>query len=172
MKSFYKKWLDKNRKENEEVNSNVPISEDPVQSTSNLAISHQPVQSTSKASSFVATNVVQPSTISALPNINSQTDILYEDQYLKMIVEKGAFQRQKRFRFQDHLFFVKILLKDEEQPVPFLQDILEFIQLGLLHLMKSIKQFYNEKDENICYLTLHQNPMVIGLNSGNTGLIN
>ena len=99
MKSFYKKWLDKNRKENEEVNSNVPISEDPVQSTSNLAISHQPVQSTSKASSFVATNVVQPSTISALPNINSQTDILYEDQYLKMIVEKGAFQRQKRFRF-------------------------------------------------------------------------
>ena len=169
MKSFYKKWLDKNRQENEEVNSNVRISPNrvqPVQSTSTAHPVH-PVQSTSTAQNpeIHSTNV-QPSTVGAIQNINSQTDIVYEDEYLKMIVEKGAFQRQKRFRFQDHLFFVKILLKDEEQPVPFLQDILEFIQLGLLHLMKSIKQFYNEKDENICYLTLHQNPMVIGLNSG------
>ena len=83
-----------------------------------------------------------------------------------MVVEKGAFQRQKRFRFQDHLFFVKIILKDNDQAVPFLKDILEFIHLGLLHLMETIKQFYKQEDQNICYLTLHQNPMFVGLNSG------
>ena len=46
------------------------------------------------------------------------------------------------------------------------KDILDFLHDGLLHLMSKIKKYYNEKDANICYLTLHQTPMVIGLNSG------
>ena len=149
MKSFYKKWLESNKKENEEVTSTRNRSPLPSVSTANNS----------------TTNIALPSTsIQTTPL--SQTDIIFENQYLKMVVEKGAFQRQKRFRFQDHLFFVKVILKDNDQPVPFLRDILEFIHEGLLHLMKTIKQFYNEKDENICYLTLHQNPMVVGLNSG------
>ena len=159
MKSFYKRWLESNKKENEEVNTTPTTSKQPAPSekkTNIVSADHNP------------TNIVLPTTsIQTIPL--SQTDIVFENEHLKMVVEKGAFQRQKRFRFQDHLFFVKVLLKDNEdndQTVPFLRDILEFIHEGLLHLMKTIKQFYNEKDENICYLTLHQNPMVVGLNSG------
>ena len=159
MKSFYKRWLESNKKENEEVNTTPTTSKQPASSekkTNSVLADHNP------------TNIVLPTTsIQTIPL--SQTDIVFENEHLKMVVEKGAFQRQKRFRFQDHLFFVKVLLKDNEdndQTVPFLRDILEFIHEGLLHLMKTIKQFYNEKDENICYLTLHQNPMVVGLNSG------
>ena len=174
MKSFYKKWLEKNKKENEEVaSSNVtsaPKHTQPEQSKARKTQSKVTPNDTnivlpSTSIQNVDTNIVRPST--SIQNIPAtQTDIIFENDDLKMVIEKGAFQRQKRFRFQDHLFFVKILLKNNDQTVPFLRDILEFIEVGLLHLMKTIKQFYKEEDENICYLTLHQNPMVIGLNSG------
>ena len=95
-----------------------------------------------------------------------QTDIIYENNNLQMIVEQGAFKRQNRFRLQDHLFYLKIKLKNPNDPVPLLKDILLFLEQGLLHVMDKIKVFYNEKDANICFLTLHQNPMLIGLNSG------
>ena len=98
--------------------------------------------------------------------LKTPTDIVFENNLFKLIVEKAAFQRQKRFRFQDHLFYVKIEVKESDEPIPFLKDILDFLQQGLLHLMENLKTFYNENEENICYLTLHQNPMVIGLNSG------
>ena len=133
MKSFYKKWLEKNKKENEEVST----------ATSKTS----GTKTSSKENLDV--NIVLPSTsVQEIPA--SQTDIIFENKDLKMVVEKGAFQRQKRFRFQDHLFFVKIILKDNNETVPFLRDILEFIHFGLLHLMKTIKQFYKEEDENIC----------------------
>ena len=99
-------------------------------------------------------------------NSDLTKDILFENNDLQLFIEKAAFQRQKRFRFQDHLFHVKIKLKQPNVGVPFLKDILDFLHEGLLHLMSKIKNYYNEKDANICYLTLHQTPMVIGLNSG------
>ena len=156
MKSFYKEWLQKINAENSEVVPRVPIS-----TSVETPKSIEPSQSTSKIAESIKTI---PSTQTTIPV--SQTDIIFETNELQMIIEKGAFQRQKRFRFQDHLFYVKIKLKNNNQPMPFLKDILDFIHDGLIYLMNTIKIFYNEKDQNICYLTLHQNPMVVGLNSG------
>ena len=182
MKSFYKEWLDKLNAENNEAVSSVQRTSVP-QSTSAASTSaastsaaetstshtpslsaptsrpsQEPIPSTSKTTNPLS----QP--VARIPA--SQTDIIFETNELQMIIEKGAFQRQKRFRFQDHLFYVKIKLKNSNEPIPLLKDLLDFIHDGLIYLMDSIKTFYNEKDENICYLTLHQNPMVIGLNSG------
>ena len=57
-------------------------------------------------------------------------------------------------------------MKNKNDPIPFLKDLFDFLQNGLLHVMQNIKNFYNSRDENLAFLTLYQQPMVTGLNSG------
>ena len=99
-------------------------------------------------------------------NIQSPTDIVFENNTLKMVVEKGAFKKQKNFRLQDHLFKFKIISKKPEESLPVLTDLFDFLHAALVHVMESIKSFYKAEDHNIAYLTLHQEPMVNGLNTG------
>ena len=176
MKSFYKEWLRKSNEENKEVleKTNLPSTSQQVKPSTSQQ--NQPLTgsiasvtpSTSKDNGSPNKNNSNP----AAANENNSNpppdtiDVFFEKNNLQLLIEKAAFLRQKRFKFQDHLFHVKIKLKDEKTPIPFLKDILDFLHEGLLFLMQKLKKQYNEKDENICYLTLHQNPMVIGLNSG------
>ena len=175
MKSFYQEWLRKSNDENNAITSQVDVVQQPQPSTSKV----QPTSAATKPTSTEPSTQPMPQpTLSAIELVTSQPltsnennsdltkDILFENNDLQLFIEKAAFQRQKRFRFQDHLFHVKIKLKQPNVGVPFLKDILDFLHEGLLHLMSKIKNYYNEKDANICYLTLHQTPMVIGLNSG------
>ena len=183
MKSFYQEWLRKSNEENNAITSQVDVLQQPQPSTSTIEptsttkpTSSQPSQS--QQPSLQPSDPSQPQTLNSLELVTAQPsssndnnsdltkDILFENNDLQLFIEKAAFQRQKRFRFQDHLFHVKIKLKQPNLGVPFLKDILDFLHEGLLHLMLKIKNYYNEKDANICYLTLHQTPMVIGLNSG------
>ena len=171
MKSFYKEWLRKSNQENEEV----------LQRTNLPSTSKQVTPSISQQNQPLAGNVVSsmPSTSKDHPSSNDEStnpeppaiDVFFEKNNLQLFIEKAAFKRQKRFQFQDHLFHVKIKLKDDKTTIPFLKDILDFLHEGPLLLMQKLKQQYNEKDENICYLTLHQNPMVIGLNSGGKSIL-
>lgn len=96
----------------------------------------------------------------------TQSDIFYENEQLKLIVEKGYHKRQKTFRYEDHMFYIKIVPKETNKRLPLLSDILDFLHAGFLHLLDSIKQFYNQADNNIAYLTLFQEPMINGLNTG------
>jgi len=96
----------------------------------------------------------------------SPTEIVYETDSLKLVVEKGAFKRQKNFRLQDHLFYFKIIPKKTNEKLPLLSDLYDFLHAALLHTLESIKTFYKPEDHNVAYLTLHQEPMVNGLNSG------
>ena len=98
--------------------------------------------------------------------IQAPTDIVFENDSLKMIVEKGAFKRQKNFRLQDHLFKFKIIAKKPQEHLPALNDLFDFLHAALIHVLESIKSFYKPEDHNIAYLTLHQEPMVNGLNTG------
>lgn len=169
MKSFYKEWLKKSDSENLEALSH---QQRKTSSTSLITEPNLPLLRTSKPT----TPEPQPSTshqvISASPEppidqpSTSPTEIVYENNKLLLLVEKGTFQRQKRFRLQDHLFHIKVKLKDPNQPIPFLKDILEFLDKGLLHLMENIKKFYDPNDANIAFLTIFQRPMLTGLNSG------
>jgi len=97
--------------------------------------------------------------------INAPSDIIYESDSLKMIVEKSAFKKQKIFSLQDHLFKFKVIQKQSSKP-PLLSDLFDFLHSALLHVLESIKHFYKKEDHNIAYLTLHQDPMVNGLNTG------
>lgn len=93
------------------------------------------------------------------------TNIIYETQDLKLIVEQGVHKRQRVFRLQDHVFYIKIVPKVESQP-PLLSDLLDFLHAGFVHILDEIKKFYNVKDHQIAYMTLTQKPMVNGLNTG------
>ena len=169
MKSFYKEWLRKSNEENNAITSqsSVPSTSTNIQQLVPLSTLPQPVQETNNPSTSQPKLVTSESPNSEPTSQNDLTkDILFENNELQLLIERAAFQRQKRFQFQDHLFHVKIKLKEPNNAVPFLKDILDFLHDGLLHLMSKIKKYYNEKDANICYLTLHQTPMVIGLNSG------
>ena len=94
------------------------------------------------------------------------SDIVYENDSLKLIVEKSSFKRQKVFRLQDHLFKFKIVHKKPNEQLPLLSELFDFLHAALLHVLESVKTFYKKEDQNIAYLTLHQEPMVNGLNTG------
>ena len=99
------------------------------------------------------------------------SDIAYENDSLKLIVEKSSFKRQKVFRLQDHLFKFKIVHKKPQEHLPLLSELFDFLHAALLHVLESVKSFYRKEDHNIAYLTLHQEPMVNGLNTGFYGLV-
>ena len=42
-------------------------------------------------------------------SLSHPSEIIYENESMKMIVEKTGFKRQKIFRLQDHLFKFKIV---------------------------------------------------------------
>ena len=112
------------------------------------------------------TDNVVPQT-SAVPQ--QPSDIVYKTDALKLVVEKGSFKRQKNFRLQDHLFYFKIVSKKPNESLPLLTDLYDFLHAALLHVLESIKTFYKPEDHNVAYLTLHQEPMVNGLNTGVKG---
>jgi len=74
----------------------------------------------------------------------SQTDISFENNGLKLIVEKGFHKRQKNFRLQDHLFYFKIQQMDAASKMPLITDILDFLHAAFVHVLDSIKSFYQK----------------------------
>jgi hypothetical protein len=195
MKSFYQEWLRKNNKENREaqnltapipsaVQQQIPTPEtstrDPIPSTSTRdpipSTSRDPIgPSTSRGPSIIPVSpellsqpaqVSEQSTMASIPS----NDVIFENNQFILFLKKEAFLRQKRFNLQDHLFHVKIKLKNNSD-VPFLKDILDFLEEGLLRMMDDIKKWNKEEDANICFLTLFQEPMVNALNSGQLYII-
>ena len=108
-------------------------------------------------------NDEEPSS-SSIPS--QPSDIVYENDSLKLIVEKSSFKKQKIFRLQDHLFKFKVLQKKPNDKLPLLSELFDFLHAALLHVLESVKTFYRKEDHNVAYLTLHQEPMVNGLNTG------
>lgn len=140
MEAFYKKWFEKNIEKRDQQGGALSDSDDPQPSTSSSTL-----------------QLVVP---------KKPTDIVYETEHLKLIVEKGNFQRQKNFRLQDHLFYFKVVSKKPNEDLPLLTDLYDFLHAALVHALESIKTFYKPEDHNVAYLTLHQEPMVNGLNTG------
>lgn len=74
---------------------------------------------------------------------DNQTDIIFENSDLKLIVEKGLHKRQKKFKLQDHLFYFRILQKQKSKRMPLLIEILDFLHAAFTHVLESIKTFYH-----------------------------
>ena len=73
------------------------------------------------------------------------SEIVYENDSLKLIVEKSSFKRQKNFRLQDHLFKFKVQHKEVRKELPLLSELFDFLHAALLHVLESVKTFYKKK---------------------------
>ena len=147
MEEFYKSWFQKEQsRRNQRGGDNV--------TRRSSTTSPQPGPSSANNETTSSSSISDP------------TKIIYENDSLKLIVNKGSFKRQKLFRLQDHLFHFKIVQKKANEALPLLSDIYDFLHAALLHVLESIKTFYEPEDHNIAYLTLHQEPMINGLNTG------
>lgn len=65
---------------------------------------------------------------------------LYENEHLTVFVVKDFLKRQKIFRLDDHLYTVKIKLKDGHPPL--LSSLLDVLRKVFVFIVKSIKNFY------------------------------
>ena len=125
------------------------------QSNSSLS---QPVTSSS--------NEVLPSRSSqdVVPKPSKPSDLIYENDNLKLYVQKASHLQEKKFRLQDHMYH--LLIQPKKNQMPLLSDILTFLQMAFLYILNNIKQFYKPSDENIAFMTIYQSSMVNSLNSG------
>jgi len=115
----FKKWLRKNNEEEQVLNEQSKDSKK----------SSETEPEKSKASSKA---------------VSSPDEIAYENQNFRLVVEKGAFKRQKTFKISDHLYYFKVKMKDESSNLPLLMDILDFLHAAFLHILDTIKSFYEE----------------------------
>ena len=154
MESFYKKWSKTNKNENralrnKDKNNSLP--------NENCALRNNDKNNASP---------LEESQMEPHIAYKNPSDISYENDTFKLIIQKGFHKRQKNFRLEDHMFYFKIVTKESQEAFPLLSDILDFLHAGFLHLLDNIKQFYEPNNKNIAYLTLFQEPMVNGLNTG------
>lgn len=77
-------------------------------------------------------------------SLEKPSDIAYENEVLKLVVEKSGFKRQKNFKLQDQLFLFKIKQKKTSAKFPRFVDILDFLHAAFLHVLESIKSFFVE----------------------------
>jgi hypothetical protein len=99
-------------------------------------------------------------------NNDLQNQIIYQNNQLQLYLEKGNHIHQIRFRLQDHLFYMKIKLINPNADPPLLRDILDFLENAFDYVLQEIRTFYKPEDHNIAFLTLFQQPMISGLNTG------
>ena len=115
MKSFYQEWLRKNSEENREaqMTESQDTSKDPIPSTSSNVPSQQTEHIPSTSSRLnVPLQTPMEDIQSTSSNVSTQNDIVFENDQFVLFIEKEAFLRQKRFNLQDHLFHVKIKIKN------------------------------------------------------------
>jgi len=74
--------------------------------------------------------------------MQSPDQIVYEDDNFELLVKKGSFKRQKNFKLSDHLFYFILRPKNASSRLPLLLDILDFLHSAFLHVLDTIKTFY------------------------------
>ena len=108
MESFYQQWLKKNNAENKLARNQFKkqnpqaststvniLNPDPVPSTSRVDIHDtEPTPSTSRGIDYEAPSIL------TVDKTSEPSDIVYEKDGLQLLVQRGQFQRQKKFSLQ------------------------------------------------------------------------
>lgn len=95
-----------------------------------------------------------PNAVDNINLYNNPTKIL-ETEKLKIFIEKTEFQRQKRFKVDDHLYIMKVETKSNQ--IIFLKDLTEILENCFIEVINEIKQFYNnQNDTNLLYISIYQ----------------
>ena len=73
------------------------------------------------------------------------------------------------FKLDDHLYYLLIEAK-KNSPIKLL-DILDFLHAAIIHILDEIKNAYKSEEHNVAYLTLHQEPLLSGLSTGQLSVL-
>ena len=101
-------------------------------------------------------------------NATKPSDLVFENDSLKLLVSRGTHRQQtkSKFRLTDHMFYLSIVPKTKTKKMPLLVEILNFLYVAFNFILNQLKKFYNPADRNIAFITVTQNSMINGLNSG------
>ena len=98
-------------------------------------------------------------------NITYNEVKVFENDQITLYVNKAFQQRQKRFRLEDTLFHIKVKVKPNVK-IPLLRELSEILQEAFTFILNHLRTFFQKEDHNVAYLTLYQEPMINGLNTG------
>jgi hypothetical protein len=184
METFYKNWLKKHKSDNQEVKKLMQLDHHQQQQDNEPQQQQlQPVQPSTERPGAQQDNEPQQQQLQPVQPLTegqpmqqesseknekekALSDIVYENNEMQLIVEKATHLRQIKFQLEDHLFHMKIKMKNPTSQHPLLRDILNFLQLAFNFILMNIRKYYKKEDHNIAYLTLYQEPMISGLNTG------
>lgn len=166
-----KKWLEKHYPD-KVTNQSIESSSDS-NNTEKLTLPRQNSPQPSTSAGRISTNQINtnqsndnvPLSLSSKNEINKDELKIFENDTLSLFIYKARHQRQKRFQFQDALFHIRCELKDKNNP-PLLRDLLNVFQESLTFMLNHLKTYFNLAEHNFAYLTLFQEPLVNGLNTG------
>ena len=94
---------------------------------------------------------------------------VFENENFTVFIQKQDHQRQKVFRLEDHLFVMRIKLKNHKKP-PLLSSIRDIIENTMTVMVNDLKKHYNPNESNLIYVTLKQPGMQNALRSGGFNL--
>ena len=94
---------------------------------------------------------------------------VFENEDFSVFIQKQDHQRQKVFRLDDHLFVMRVKLKNHKKP-PFLSSIRDIIEQTMTVMVDDLKNHYNPAERNLIYVTIKQPGMQNALRSGGFNL--
>ena len=98
--------------------------------------------------------IEQPSTSTDANWFEEETKVFENDDFI-LVIQKQDHQRQKVFRLEDHLFVMRIKLKNHKKP-PLLSSIRDIIDQTMTVMVNDLKNHYNPQESNLIYVTIKQ----------------
>ena len=77
---------------------------------------------------------------------------VFENDYFSVFIQKQDHQRQKVFRLEDHLYVMRVKLKNHRNP-PLLTSIRNIIEETMTIMVNDLKNHYNPEESNLIYIT-------------------
>jgi len=145
--------------------------EEPTPGPSGLQGKRKRSKSSSSTLSFIeARNEnIEDVDISALNHPYHNGQVIYSDQEnnLELVVRKKRHERETNY-LEDHLFEINIREKEtKKQQRPLLINLLLIFKAALIALLNDLAQFYDQRSNHQMYITVIDDNIQHGLNTGN-----
>ena len=97
-----------------------------------------------------------------------EPQIIYNDEEsnLSLKIKKLRLQRETNF-LEDHLFEISVTQTNRNQRPPFLFSLLMIFRTALIYILNELSQLYDEQNNHQMYLTVIDDSINHGLNTGN-----
>ena len=99
--------------------------------------------------------VLHPAPVSPVPvpNFYEEETKVFENENFAIYIQKQDHQRQKVFRIEDHLYVLRVKLKNTKKP-PLLRDVRDILERAMESMVNELRHNYKAEEKNIIYLTM------------------